>query len=205
MKSDSKTIKFKSKRNAVLLRDGIVEKHFNSAEAAALEALALQNLQAAGLNVPKVYALDGSVLKMQYLAGETLPDLIERWEGCSAAADIEAIAAAIIDWFAKFYNAVATDKTTEIRGDVNGRNFLFNAGHCWGVDFEEKVYGTKEQDIGRLIAFIVTYNPPGTQIKTQLASAVLHKAKQVLDIDEQEILRWRDSELLAMQQRRANK
>ena len=202
MKSNSKPITFKSKRNTVILHSGIVEKHFASAKAAAFEAQTLQKLHTAGLRVPEVYALDGAILKMQYIPGKTLPDLIEHWENGCTPAEIAAVANSIISWLAEFYFAVDTKQTTEIRGDINGRNFILDGTYCWGVDFEEKTHGTREQDIGRLIAFILTYTPPGTPLKIALADTLLHKAMQVLGVNEQEVCNWRDSELQAMQLRR---
>ena len=205
LKLNSEPIRFKSKQNTVLLRNGVVEKHFTSAEAAAFEVRELRNLRAAGVRVPEVYALDGAVIKMQYIHGETLPDLIARLEISSDTSGVEAATSKIIDWLRDFYNAVDTDKTGEIRGDINGRNFVFDDAYCWGVDFEEKVYGAKEKDIGRLIAFVLTYDPPGTPIKMEFADKLLQHAVQVLQIKPEEVYRRRDMEFEAMTRRRAKK
>jgi len=124
--------------------------------------------------------LDGVVLKMQYIHGETLPNLIARLEKSSGLSNIETATSKIISWLRDFYNAVDIDKTGEIRGDINGRNFVFDDVCYWGVDFEEKVYSVKEKDIGRLIAFILTYDPLGTPIKAEFADKLMQLAIQVL-------------------------
>jgi len=195
-------VRFKSKRNTVLLHDGVVEKHFSTIEAAAFEAGELGRLKAENVHVPEVYALDGAVIKMQYIPGETLPDLIARFENASDLPDIQAVADKIIGWLNEFYRAIDTDTTGEIRGDVNGRNFIFDGACCWGVDFEEKSCGIKAQDIGRLIAFVLTYDPPETSVKVMLANKLLQKAVQVFQIESEEICRHRDLEFGAMAQRR---
>ena len=93
-------------------------------------------------------------------------------------------------------------KIREIRGDINGRNFLWDGEHCWGVDFEEYACGVIEEDIGRLIAFVLTYDPPGTEIKTVFADRLLYEACRVLSADEDAVLFYRDQEFTAISARR---
>jgi len=188
--------------------DGVVKKHFATAEAAAFEAKELRTLHAMGVRVPEVYELDGAVLKMQYILGETLPDIIAHLENSTGLPDLEAVAdkaKKIIGWFYDFYKAVNTDETGEIRGDVNGRNFVFDGSYCWGVDFEEKSFGDKEKDIGRLIAFALTYEPPGTLVKAELADMLLKYAIVELGVLAEEVCHQRDLELEAMKRRRTKK
>lgn len=215
-------MKFASKKNEVLLRDGVVEKHASSIESAVFEGMRLQKLRGAGIPVPALISCEGSVLKLEYISAETLPDLIDRLEklqnglvdfrdlsqspsllDLSVLSELETAANAVIDWLSEFYRAISSEKTGEIRGDVNGRNFLLTGGSCVGVDFEEQVFGTKEQDIGKLVAFVLTYDPQGTEIKAEFARKLMQRAVQVLNIDEKEAVRQRDLELAAMQMRRS--
>jgi len=215
-------LKFASKKNEVLLRDGVVEKHASSIESAVFEGMRLQKLRGAGIPVPALISCEGSVLKLEYISAETLPDLIDRLEklqnglvdfrdlsqspsllDLSVLSELETAANAVIDWLSEFYRAISSEKTGEIRGDVNGRNFLLTGGSCVGVDFEEQVFGTKEQDIGKLVAFVLTYDPQGTEIKAEFARKLMQRAVQVLNIDEKEAVRQRDLELAAMQMRRS--
>jgi len=222
LKSGSEEVIFASKRNKVILRDGIVEKHYSSPEAAGYEADSLKLLRVAGLNVPKLIGHDGCVLKMLYLPGEALPDLINRLEAMTScvpaddeylrAMDAEHIyvmdaehfrvADAIIDWLDNYYHIVDYKQTCIIRGDVNGRNFLWDGVRCWGVDFEERVTGEREEDIGRFIAFVETYDPPGTAIKIAFMERFINKAVQTFDADPVRITYYRELELEDMKIRR---
>ena len=203
MKFDSEIISFKSKRNKVFLRGGIVEKHFASEKCALIESETLERLRVAGVRVPEICIKGATVLKMRYIPGKTLPDLIEHLENCRVASEPGELAGKLIGWLETFYSAVNTERTGEIRGDVNGRNFIFDDLDCWGVDFEETVYGAREQDIGRIAAFVLTYDPPGTELKYNLADTIMRKAEQILGIDMEEACRQRDMELEAISLRRA--
>ncbi|MCL2695946.1 MAG: phosphotransferase, partial [Clostridiales bacterium] len=163
LKSD---FKFYSKRNTVILRDSLVEKRVASPAAAALEAAMLTQLHAAGVPVPELIAQEGSTIKMSYIDGEPLPDLLTRLETAHCERDTaHSIADSLIEWLADFYRAM----DGQIRGDVNGRNFLWDGARWWGVDFEQRETGERAQDIGRLLAFVLTYDPPNTPIKRAFA------------------------------------
>ena len=142
--------RFLSKRNEVTLRDGLVYKQTKNPQQAALEASILRELRGRGVAVPQVVACRGNLLILEYLPGEPLPDLIGR-----GAYDPDALAGALCDWFAAFYAAVSTG---QLRGDVNGRNFLYDGTRIHSVDFEERCYGLPAQDAGRLAAFLATYD-----------------------------------------------
>ena len=208
-------MKFDSKRNKVFLTDGIVVKQFACEKSASFEMEQLQRLRVAGVLVPSVLFCEGFELGLEYVSGETLPDFIERLERlqCERQAssmpypavlsELEAAAAAIICWLSDFYRAVDSEKTGEIRGDVNGRNFLLDGACCIGVDFEERCFGTREQDIGRLVAFVITYTPQGTEVKAEFARMLMQNAVQILGVDATEVERQRDLELKAIIDRRA--
>ena len=199
-------LKFVSKKNTVVLRDGLVEKSFSSDTSAVFEAQALRHLQTSGVRVPKVIEQSGCVLKLEYIPGETLPDFIERLETSSwTRQEICTAADAVINWLNEFYRAVDTDKTGEIRGDVNGRNYIFDGVNCIGVDFEESIHGEKEQDIGLQIAFILNYDPPDTLVKKIFADRLLSTAVQVLGVDSDRVIYWRGFEVMRMLRRRKYK
>ena len=142
---------------------------------------------------------------MNFINGETLPDLIERLEKEDSIENthvIETVAHELVIWLRDFYKAVNTEKTNQIRGDVNGRNFIFDSAFIWSVDFEEIAFGEKEQDIGRLLAFITTYDPVDTPLKKRLTSAVLAEAVKVLNITQEKIKIYMEAELDAITLRR---
>jgi len=173
-------MRFKSKRNQVEL---VVRKTVATLEAANSEADFLRKLAANGVAVPEVLDVRENVLYLQYIEGPTLPDFF-----CDEAAE------SLSTWLKDFYNA-----TGEIRGDVNGRNFIFSGGKCYGVDFEEHVYGAKEEDAGKLLAFASTYSLP--EEKRERFVSVLRKfLTEGLDIVQVE--HFYEKELEAIKKRR---
>jgi len=186
-------MQFFSKRNTVTLRGGLVYKQAKDPKAAALEASILRELYSHGVAVPEVVSHEGSLLVLEYLPGEPLPDIIGR-----GGVDPEAIAAALCDWFAAFYDAAPG----ELRGDVNGRNFLYDGKKIHGVDFEERCHGPKARDAGRLAAFIETYETRERAGQAALSRAFMMGFSERFHCKTSEILAERESELAAMRLRR---
>jgi hypothetical protein len=149
---------------------------------------------------------------MQHISGLTLPDLIDKLEfGGNSFTDIDTIAQAVIEWLAKYYDTAGTRVTGLGRGDINGRNFIFDDGQVWGVDFEEPLnlpqkpqsgHEAIETDIGRLMAFVLNYDPPNTPFKKDLSESLLLFAVKMLDIDPKAAQRHCTQEVEAMAHRR---
>lgn len=72
------------------------------------------------------------------------------------------------------YNQV----TGLILGDSNLRNFLLFDNEIWGIDFEVSKRGGVEEDIGRLIAFIITYDPKFSKVKLCACRLLMNEIKQ---------------------------
>lgn len=152
-----------SKRNRVLLVrfDGhpYIIKHYSDREGAKREAQTLELLYTNNTAVPKVLHRTESALVLEYLQGRIYADLTEEAG--------ERYAAALCEWFKCFYHAVPG----KLRGDVNLRNFIYREGTCYGLDFEDAlVKGGPETDLGRLLAYLMTYDPPMTPLKRSNAS-----------------------------------
>ncbi len=172
-----------------------MHKRVQNPGAAALEAAILRELHKKGVAVPEVLDCQGYVLTMAYLPGEPLPDLIERGNY-----DQEALATALCDWFASFYAALPPG---ESRGDVNGRNFLFDGAKIHGVDFEERCFGSPARDAGRLAAFLSTYDTRDPQRQAALAEAFILGFAARFGYAPEDIRREQALEFSAMRQRRA--
>jgi len=149
---------FISKRNQIFLRDGLVVKRLTGPEQAVEEAENLFRLYQAGVSVPRVMKQIHNEIIMEYIPGETIPDFLERMEAERDEALLRQTAQRLFLWFKQFYEAVDYGRTGEIRGEVNGRNFIIAENRVVSVDFEERAFGKAEQDIGRLLAFIRTYD-----------------------------------------------
>ncbi len=154
-------MRFRSKKNKVTLRHGIIFKEYPDESALFREALALEYLGAAGLAVPALFGREDNALKMEYIPGVPYADLVEELSFEQA----EALAA----WLAEYHGL-----TSLLRGDCNLRNFLWSEGRCVGVDFEdEPMMGDGEIDMGKILAYAVTYSPPLTEAKAASAHLLL--------------------------------
>ena len=187
-------MKFISKRNSVTLRDGLVHKQVKDPRAAALEASVLRDLRGRGVAVPEVLGCKDGLLELEYLPGEPLPDVMER-----GGYDPDALAGALCEWFAAFYAAVPPG---ESRGDVNGRNFLYDGAKIYGVDFEARAFGPPARDAGRLAAFIGTYEACDKAKQLALAQAFIQKFAGRFGCSLEDITAERETEFAAMRQRR---
>jgi tRNA A-37 threonylcarbamoyl transferase component Bud32 len=154
-------MRFPSKKNKVTLEGGIVIKQHADGDAMRREVRALEHLHQAGLAVPTLLAVEENALKLQYLAGPTYAELVETMTFKQAEA--------IADWLADYHRI-----TGLLRGDCNLRNFLWSKETCVGVDFEDyATAGEWEIDMGKILAFAVTYNPPLTAKKADCAALLL--------------------------------
>lgn len=192
-------MQFVSKRNTVCRRGEQVFKQVSTEAAARLEADFLLSLRAAGVAVPGGVQRRGCLIVMDYVQATPLPDLLDR---PTEEGDLQEVAQALVAWLSDFYRAVDHRRTGEIRGDVNGRNFLIEGGAVCGVDFEEHSFGRMEQDIGRLLAFVQTYTVQDPSSLERLHRAILQQALQQLSLDRALVLQEEALELQAMELRR---
>jgi len=196
---------FKSKRNEVSLQDGIVVKKLKTPGAARLEYEFLSQLYLQGVPVPKAKLAGLLTIQLEYIDGVPLPDYLDEIERNGDAELINKVADALAEWLVIFYKAVDHKESGEIRGDINGRNFLYADGLFYGVDFEEHCYGDIEQDIGRLIAFATTYNPPDTTVKLAFAERFNKAMGKKIQLNESLVQEYRLQELASMNVRRRSR
>jgi tRNA A-37 threonylcarbamoyl transferase component Bud32 len=183
-----------SKRNRAFLRGGVVYKQLQTAAAAARESEILRRLRRGGAAVPTVLACQGKLLTLEYLPGQPLPDVLHSGNYCP-----ERLALALCDWFAGFY---AASFPGEVRDDANGRNFLYDGKHIYGVDFERRRYGPRALDAGRLTAFLETYGTTAPQRQRALIAAFAALFGQQFGCTFADILEQRTQEFRAMAERR---
>ena len=194
------TCRFKSKRNEVFLRGGLVVKRRSGPAEAEAEAALLRGYRRAGAAVPRVLGVNGADIVMEYIPGETIPDFLECMEKSPDEGLLREAALGLCLWFEGFYGAVGGK---EIRGDVNGRNFIVTPERAViSVDFEERAFGAPERDIGRLLAFIRAYDPPGTQAKRLFSRLFMDAAAERLGLSASEIIAQFRLELRDMKKRR---
>jgi len=154
--------KYVSRRNDVRLVNGVVHK---TSATVAQEAATLRMLHSADVLVPQVTAAQDNLLILEHLPGQPLPDVIEHGDY-----DPTQLAHALYDWFARFDAACPSLS----RGDVNGRNFLYNGTQVFAVDFEEPLQpGSLACDCGHLAAFLATYDTPHPEKQAELVHAFM--------------------------------
>ena len=109
----------------------------------------------------------------EFIDAPTVCDLIEQAE--THKVDEETLIRAyqlMIDWINTFYRA-----TSLSMGDVNARNFLFDGETIYGLDFEStKDDRGVEDDMGQMLAFLMTYHPADSGLKKRHFSAAKHYA-----------------------------
>ncbi len=182
-------MRFPSKKNTVTLENGLVIKGHEDREALLREVHTLEYLHQGGLAVPALLGVRKNELQLEYIQGPTYADLVDSM--------IPEQAEGLATWLAEYHRI-----TGLLRGDCNLRNFLWSKGGCVGVDFEDEVtLGEPERDMGKVIAYAVTYNPPFTTEKA-LCGRLLLLAFRATGGDLEEIKNAYLDEILAMNQRR---
>ncbi len=193
---------FISKKNKVFLEDGLVFKHCADSTAAKKEAESLTCLASAGVWVPKVMKVSENTIVMEYIVGETIPEFLNRMEFVADEQQIFDAAQRLCSWLILYYDAVKHSRTNENRGDVNGRNFILTYNHVVSVDFEEHSFGSREQDVGKMCAFICMYDPAHTDVKRNFSKMFMQAAVEQMKLDEHIICDFYCREIDAMKVRR---
>lgn len=199
--------RFYSRKNNVTLWHGLVRKRVASAEKARAEAVRLRALRKHGLAVPRVIWVCGCSLFLEYIKGETVTDALTRIERIPFdSVWVSALAQGFCDWLADYFRAVDWQTTGRIPDDVNCRNFLLTPqGEFYGIDFETDACGAREEAVGKLLAFLGTYEPAETPLKRRLCEEVLARLVAEVGLSSAEILREQQAELERMKRRRARK
>jgi len=171
--------KFYSKKNDVYKIKNIyknnkeeicVIKNFNNIDNMNREIDMLKNLKNKGLAVPEIYYVGKKEVVMEYIEGKTLLDVICENE-INKVFDYDIVRKLLI-WLKNFYSITRNSMNKKIiMSDVNLRNFIVDK-HIYGIDFENCKKGNIEEDIGKLCAYILTYDPSFTEWKVKLVDKI---------------------------------
>jgi tRNA A-37 threonylcarbamoyl transferase component Bud32 len=194
-----------SKRNRVELilgDDGTkyIKKVYSCRDSFENESAALSSLREMGVTVPKILYGAPGVLILEYIDGTSYEELLAQLESKRISPCEGALAALeICRWLGAYYDATACS-----RGDVNLRNFIFTGEKCCGIDFEDTQRAAPpETDMGRIIAFAMSYDPDCTESKAEFINMLLgHFTKRGASCDL--IMRECIAELDFMLSRRPN-
>jgi tRNA A-37 threonylcarbamoyl transferase component Bud32 len=184
-------MRFISRKNQVTLENGAVVKRYADKSALLREEQALKRLYHAGLAVPLLLGGGEDFLLMEYISGETYEALTERMTPDKAEA--------LAGWLEKYHRIAGC-----LKGDVNLRNFLWTGKECVGLDFEDiPIMGEPEIDMGKMIAFALTYKPSFSAAKAECARLML-KAFVKAGGRKEKIREFYLEEILQMNCRRPN-
>ena len=145
--------RFPSRRNTVtLVRIGeqwAVRKVFASAESLTEEMTRMEEARRKGLRVPALLRRDKKTIYYAYINGTTALSYLE-----SGGSD-PAVWNAFADWIADFYLAIGY-----LMRDCQLRNYIFSlpAYRVTGFDFEGEVLRDAASAVGRLLAYVRTYD-----------------------------------------------
>ncbi|MEG0978609.1 MAG: hypothetical protein RR911_05510 [Oscillospiraceae bacterium] len=197
--------KLKSQRNevssVVVDNTKAVRKCYNNAQSMATELATIKLLQSNGVSVAGVLFTQDNTAILERIDGITYEEIIDRIEqNLLEERSIKRTAKELCLWLDDYYAATKG----ALRGDINLRNFIFTPrGKCVSIDFEEPIkFGNREQDMGRILAYTATYDPPFTLGKLNFCKALMEIFLK-MDAKEEEIHREYNSEIDAMKLRRA--
>jgi tRNA A-37 threonylcarbamoyl transferase component Bud32 len=165
-----------------------------------------------GLKVPRIFYSDEKMIIMEFMDDRMLLDYIIQEEnqfrdqkiyGSSTLIEKLPILSGTLDYINDF-NKKLTELTgiSYILGDMNHRNFLLPAGKVCRVDFEDCCEGKVEEDLGKFIAFFLTYDPSFTTWKRSTAESMKSYCMDNMDVDIPRIDREIEKELGSMIKRR---
>lgn len=205
--------RFNSRRNRVYmvrytgkngLRGSFVLKIYERPGNCAKESALLTALRRCGVNVPEVYHADNRCIAMEFVRGETLFDVIDRCEKNQIPpVYVLPIVNGLCAWLKGFYVAAGKIYGHPVaRRDVNLRNFIATKDGIYGIDFENCCEGNIEEDVGKLCAFLVTYEPAFTPWKKLLGSLMLDRLAEEFGLDRNLVVEELNKELGLIEKRR---
>ncbi|NLZ39274.1 MAG: hypothetical protein GX893_06675 [Firmicutes bacterium] len=171
------------------------------------EAQIMQALYDEGLAVPKIIASGANYLVLEYIQGKNLLTWFEEQEKKAqkpaGSKEITSVLEQWALWFADFYGILHRKYGYSIiLNDVNLRNFIVTEQEIFGFDFEDCRTGKKEEDLGRLCAFILTYDPIFTFWKYQFVLAIKDIIVKSLNLSWETVFKEIKKELECMKERR---
>ena len=99
------------------------------------------------LSVPEIFDARDSVILMNYIPGEVVVDRINQTFESEL---VEKLA----EWYYKYHSVHG-----QVKADPRLRNFIYNNGKIYGVDFEESHLGHWMIDIGGVCSSLLDTNP----------------------------------------------
>lgn len=144
----------------------LVAKRFSNSSHCSREAGLLSGLAQRGAPVPEVLYHWSGWMVTEYIEGPLLLDVFF----------CEPLLLMFGDNLERLYRALGQIDAGIVLGDMNLRNFILNRerNRIYRVDLESAGAGDVPEDLGKLCAFCLTYDPPFTEDKMEITRALLH-------------------------------
>ncbi len=199
-------IKLLSKRNDVYrIIDGdrkYISKTFLNLLDMKREADNLNLLKKFDVNVPEILSIENNTVELEDLGDSTLLDWYEQVE-IENSYNYKDIIIKLCTWLKEFYEVTFNYyKKSIILSDVNFRNFIIKNGEIYGIDFEQSCEGKIESDLGKIVAYAITYNPIMTEWKLKFADELINTLEIELKVNKKLIIEEKEKELKKIIERR---
>ena len=156
---------------------------------------------------PKIYYSDSRYLVHEYIPGATFLSCFEDAE------KTDSDPGELITHLIEFLKSVYDSAPGYILGDINFNNFIIRENSQQDtctlpisfIDYESIKPCELEADLGRIIAFALTYDPPFTEWKQRFAKKFIDLSLNIFKTAEDKICRHIEFELEAMNNRRKMK
>jgi hypothetical protein len=153
---------------------------------------------------PKIYYSDSRYLVHEYIPGATFLSCFEDAEKNDSDPD------KLINPFIEFLKSAYDSAPGYILGDINFNNFIIRENSQQNtctlpisfIDYESVKLGEIEEDIGRIIAFALTYDPVFKDWKYRFVKKIINQSLVILKVSEDKICRYIELEFEAMRTRR---
>lgn len=153
---------------------------------------------------PKIYYSDSRYLVHEYIPGATFLSCFEDAEKTDS--DPGELITHLIEFLKSAYDSAPG----YVLGDINFNNFIIRENSQQDtctlpisfIDFESVKPGEIEEDLGRIIAFALTYDPPFTEWKQRFVEKFIDTTVMLMNLSEEKISSYKELEFSAMKYRR---
>jgi len=161
----------------------------------------LKDLSMSFLHAPELLLNGKDYLLMEYIKGSTLLDILIRYEENGSSDDRPFLMA--IDFIYDFCrHTLKSMGRSHILKDINLRNFIYKGNELYRIDFEDCAPGYIEEDLGKLFAFILTYDPVFTDWKISRVKDLFKYLLEKYSADIERVKSEMKKELISIEDRR---
>lgn len=195
-----------SKRNKVLRikhnTKTYIRKIFSDEKSFNKELEIMSFLQLNSTHVPKIIEVGDNEITYEDLGDVTLLHWLESKEN-EGTMEYDDLINNLISSLNELYSLLRMEFKEElVLFDMNFRNFILSGGNIYRVDFEQVKTGSRDSDLGKLLAFLINYHPENSKWKREFRDSIIEALKKDNTFNVNEILRYELEEIERMKIRR---